>query len=223
MTERTKRLSGQRIGLLGYLKLLDKARREPVTLTDVQEFLNVDKYRGGLLIRSLRAVGLLHIGGWAPALKTYGTMRAIYHFGPGVDVEYPLPIKRKKAPMHRSINATAIMAKSVLEALADPCSKGDLSFSTGINARYVNDLMNGMYEAGIVRISAWEPRGMNSGGVPVAIYSLGRGPDKARPAPMTKTNRERVRRQRKRAKLEMLDVIRLTASAANSDQMLEAA
>lgn len=226
MTANTKRQSGQRIGLIGYLRLLDRVKREPLTLVDVQEMLGVDKYRGGVLIRSLRAVGLLHIGGWADPLKTFGTMRAIYHFGPGPDMDYPKAIKRKKAPLHRSINATAIMVKSLLEALETASSKRDVAFATGINGRYINDLMNKMHAERIVHVRAWEPRGINSGGPPIALYVLGDGPDKARPQAPTKSNhtkRERIRRERKRGRLRMLEIIHMTASAANADQMLEAA
>lgn len=216
-----KKLTGQRVGIKGYLSLIARVRRSPATLGQVTEYLGVTRNRGAAIIRSLRAVGLLRVSTWVDNDNGWSAKQPVFGYGGEPDEPHPTDSPRPSGKAHNSINATAIAAKSLIRAIVEPASKGDIAKETGISLSITCGLINHMTEIGLARVSGWLPT--LYGGPPTALYVFGNGPSAARPKPIDTKELGRKNQAARARRMQQIELIRMTAAPANDAQIKEAA
>lgn len=188
-----KRVTGQRLGIMGYLFALREIQKSPLSNYELASVMSLCRKNAGLLARRLRSVGLIHIGGWADGSIPQSAKVPIYHYGPGEDMPYPTGrVIASKAT--NSINSSAIAASVFLKILEHPISKADIAELTGFNHRQSLRVVNYAHEIGLVRIADWMPS--FGPGVPTAMYALGDKPDASRPKKMGRQRRQKIQRVR---------------------------
>lgn len=169
------------------------------------------------LLSRMKMYGFIHVTGWR---KCHNGYSPIWLVGNGQDAQRPLcadgmPALRKPARPKPSAGMTSFA--SLLDGLAEPRSRKQLAEYTGCGHTAVQQLIRFAHGLRIVRIADWE-KDDQRGRQPVALWEFAIDvADAPRPPPLDAPSCDRRRQQGKRARAEMLAVLRALANKQHAE------
>lgn len=207
-----------KIGLPGYGRILAAALREPIPVRTVEELTGVNNNTARMIMRKLKAVGLVHVAAWSKR-ETKG-YEALWGFGDKVEPPYPGGARRPQGARATNMSAQGIaMAVIIRQLELEPTTVKTLAEVSGMTWADLNRILKGWGAAGLVRVADWDPP--VTGGVASRMYAIGPGPTPKRPKGLTEAEKCRRYKAHRDGRAAMLTMIR--ATAANDHQLLEAA
>ncbi len=207
-----------RIGLPGYGRVLGAALRAPIPAGRVAELTGVNDNTARMIMRKLKAVGLVHVAAWSKR-ETKG-YEPLWGYGDKVEPPYPGGRRRPQGSRTRNLASQAIVLAVILRQLdLEPTTIKRLAEVSGMNWNDLNRILKSWEEDGLVRVSDWDPP--VAGGTPSRMYSVGFGPSPKRPKAKSASEQCRRYKATKEGRAAMLTMIR--ATAANDPHAQEAA
>lgn len=207
-----------RVGLPGYGRVLGATLRAPVSAGDVERLIGVNNNTARMIMRKLKAVGLVHVADWSKR-ETKG-FEPLWGFGDKVEPPYPGRARRPQGARTKNLSPQGIALAVIVRQLElEATTVKTLSEVSGMRWNDLNRILK-LWEAdGLVRVADWEPP--VTGGVASRMYAIGAGPRPKRPKGMSDAESSRLYRARRAGRAEMLTMIH--ATAANADRFQEAA
>lgn len=194
----------------------------PQTAKEVADTLRLQSVTMHLLILRMQSLSLIHVHDWV--MRGRGAMVSQWLAGAGVDATRPLckttgkSSRRFGAAVRPRVEMTTFA--QLMAALSEPRTQQSIVEITGASITQVGGFLRQARRLRIIFIADWARR--MHGGAPAPMYQFGFDqPDKARPHRMCRREVERRYRQGKRAKNQMLVVLR--ALAANGTEFRKAA
>ena len=189
-------MSTNRIGKIGYARILRCLIIKPATTRDVMRRCKLGRTAAIRIMPALHAMGLTYIHSWVAEYRA--PMAPVYAFGSKPDA--PLPTVRPNgkpvtgSPPNRgpvALPPELVAFRCMLRALEAPSSIAEIRDATGIDERWLRVVIKGMRDLRMVRVSFWINRA--SGGAPVPYFEFAiNTADAPRPAPVrgrVETNR----------------------------------
>lgn len=182
----TLKKTGHRLSMKGYLNILRVVMDGPCGAVQVAEAVATSPVTVHDILRRMADLGLIHEVDWSVSVK--GPRRAVYAFGAGPRAPYPG--KRRQHPVSVWTRRPELMTfANAIKAMSESAATSqEIVELSGLCRGTVRRMVNHAQDIGLVHIGGWY-RGVV--GPPVAMYALGRRPNKQRPAPQS--NKEACR------------------------------
>jgi hypothetical protein len=181
-------------GWIAYARILRTVIDMQPTMNELAEAHSIGQEAARQIVRRMLGLGLVHIGSTKPGRK--GPPVACWHFGPGDNAECA-----RYAPMRP--NSELIAFASMVKALQErQHSARTLAAATGTHEeRTILFLRCLREELRLVYVSSWVRSRINGGATPTAFHMFGIDEKSVpRPAPVPKSDVDRLYRKRKAAR-----------------------
>ena len=167
------------------------SRKGGMSASDIAQeaFVGVTTLACGGYLKALRARRLVHVSGWRKTRK--GFVTPLYSLGDRPDLPRPKFADEDRDSDGMSLIVEALRRFGALTYL-EVAERAGLSPNTVKNARYMDVLQKQKR----VHIVAWR---RNRAGPMIAVYAAGDGPSVDKPAPLSRAEKCRRCRERKRA------------------------
>ncbi len=169
-----KALSSPRLGMRGYLCVLAYLSASPATTFDIAADFGLSAQQHAReMVNRMGELGMAHTVGTVRTGRA-GPLSPLWRAGPG-------PVERSGPPC-RARFPELMQLRRILAALEDPRRVREVSYEVGSGQALLLELVAIGRKLGMMHIAAWDmPAGPHGGGVPVACWALGAGPDMPRP------------------------------------------
>lgn len=192
---------GAYIGFAGYASVLACTKTARTDL-EVSEITGIRHAQTRRLLKQFLSLRLIHRVGWQK--RPHGLDAPIYLIGPGENAPASLTVDGRPMPYadHRHrLQARVVAFASLIHALEDPMTLGELERQSGIVGGRLSDLTRHLLHPDIrlIHVCAWQRRDGAPGGAPMRVMRYGPDmPDARRPRP-----NEAVKRAVKRAQKDI--------------------
>jgi hypothetical protein len=212
----------KRLGMAGYVSILATLRDIPTTTRGLAEMGVCGRTAASVVVPAFHYLGLVHISGWQQRYRC--ASRPEYKLGEGTDAPPPLerktgrPVKAVVPPIKTYFPPPEVRAfYRAWEALHAPISMAGLMAETGMAQNTIRSLIAALRLHNMARIDGYERQ--TKGGIPIALYVLGRKKDAKRP--VCEKRETDARWRAKRRQLQMLQL--MSGDCANDDSERAAA
>lgn len=175
--QRMAELSSLRIGMAGYVAMLESIKHEALDTTAIAQAVGVSRLAVLGVMRHCRRAGLVHRPEWfRPAPHSRLVPR--WRWGPGPDVSMPQYEERIRRP--RRAPSVLLLLTTVLQLLQEePRTRAEMASELCMHIESVCRVVTALPAAGLIYVASWVKP---SRGTTVAEFRLGSQRDARRPA-----------------------------------------
>lgn len=176
-----------RDGQAHYARILQMLTEQPRTTAQVAvAFGRHSRQSMRQTLCRMRDMGLARITEWVPTPHQRGMRLPVFSAGQGPNAPYPNALHRPalgSGLVASDPRPELMMFAHVIRGLRHGATRRELIAMSGIARRHLTHLLRTMREIGLIHRSGWEERD-EKGGSPSEVFSMGRGRDVPKPAPM---------------------------------------
>jgi len=176
MTATRKR--GQRLGWVGYAKVLRHLQLWESTAEQVGGAMCMSTQAAQRLLRRMHAVRLIRISRWSRSHVAQQRV-AVWAFGGGPDAAYPGEVAPKPPDRTKNLSAQLIAFASFIRALDLAKTVRELADLTGCDDQFIARVLERMRALNLARVADWSKP--EASGPRSAMWELGSGSNAPRP------------------------------------------
>lgn len=203
-----------RFGHAAYARML-ALTKTPTTVAQVVEKTGAQRQTTREILWRMERLGLVHVCGWEEPAGRSSFMAPQFLLGQGISAPYPRQINREPLGSKQGRTRAELLAfAAMIRLLRHGATRNDLHEQTGVAYMRVSNLLRELRRLGLVHTSDWRARDDGTGR-PAEVFSFGGGRNAPRPPTLSRTEIQRISRQRRQGKLmQTASVFHLAARLA---------